>query len=42
MNRRGRAVFIVSFLAPAVLIYVGIVVYPLIQAFAFSAYRWRG
>jgi N-acetylglucosamine transport system permease protein len=42
MNKRGRGLFIVSFLAPAVLIYVGVVVYPLLQAFAFSAYRWKG
>src|SRR5688572_27626482 len=42
MNKRGRGLFIVSFLAPAVLIYAAIVIYPLIQAFQFSAYRWRG
>jgi N-acetylglucosamine transport system permease protein len=42
MNKRGRGLFIVTFLAPAVLIYVGMVVYPLVQSFAFSAYRWRG
>lgn len=42
LNRRGRTLFIISFLAPAVLLYVGFVVYPLIQAFALSAYRWRG
>lgn len=42
MNKRGRTLFIVSFLAPAVLIYAGLVVYPLIQAFAYSSYRWSG
>lgn len=42
MNKRGRGLFILSFLAPAVLIYVGLVVYPLIQAFQFSTYSWRG
>lgn len=42
LNRRGRTLFIISFLAPAVLLYVGFVIYPLIQAFALSAYRWRG
>src|SRR3954470_7928523 len=42
MNRRGRGLFIFSFLAPATLIYTGLVIYPLIQAFAFSAYNWRG
>lgn len=39
---RERATFIVSFLAPAVLIYAAFVVWPLIQALIFSAYRWRG
>ncbi|MFI5387857.1 MAG: carbohydrate ABC transporter permease, partial [Fimbriimonadales bacterium] len=42
MNRRGRGLFIVAFLAPAVLIYGGMVVLPLIQSFAFSTYQWRG
>lgn len=42
MNKRGRALFIVSFLAPAVLIFAGVVLYPLIQAFAFSTYQWSG
>ncbi|AIE84787.1 carbohydrate ABC transporter permease [Fimbriimonas ginsengisoli] len=42
MTQKGRGLFIVSFLAPAVLIYGFFVVWPLIQAFAFSTYRWRG
>lgn len=42
MNKRGRGLFIVSFLAPAVLIYGGMVIYPLIQSFALSTYQWRG
>lgn len=42
MGKRGRSLFIVSFLGPAALVYAGIVLYPLIQAFAFSAYQWRG
>lgn len=42
MNRRGKGIFIISFLAPAVLVYAGLVIYPLIQAFRFSAYRWSG
>lgn len=42
MNKRGRGLFIVSFLAPAVLIYTGVVIYPLIQSFALSTYQWRG
>jgi len=39
---RGRALFIVSFLSPAVLLYAVFVIWPLFQAFAFSMYRWRG
>lgn len=42
MIKRGRAAFIVAFLAPAALIYGVFVLYPLVQAFAFSTYRWRG
>lgn len=34
--------FIVAFLAPAILIYGGFVIWPLIQALIFSTYRWRG
>ena len=41
---QGRGWFITrtAFLAPAVLIYAIFVIYPLTQAFAFSAYRWHG
>lgn len=39
---RARATFIAAFLAPALLLYAGFVIYPLIQALLFSAYRWRG
>lgn len=42
MQKKGRTGFIVAFLAPAVILYVGFVILPLIQAFAFSMYRWRG
>jgi N-acetylglucosamine transport system permease protein len=42
MNRRGRGLFIASFLAPAVSIYLLFVILPLIQAIQFSLYRWRG
>lgn len=42
MRKRGRAAFIVTFLAPAVLLYGVFVVYPLIQAFGLSLYRWKG
>lgn len=39
---RGRGSFIALYLAPALIIYVGLVVWPLIQAFQFSFYRWSG
>lgn len=39
---RGRGLFILAFLTPAVSIYGLFVAWPLLQAFAFSAYRWRG
>ncbi|HLX78664.1 MAG TPA: sugar ABC transporter permease [Acidimicrobiales bacterium] len=42
MIKRGRGVFIASFLAPALVIYVGVVVFPLLQSFALSLYQWRG
>ncbi len=42
MQKKGRSTFIISFLAPAVLLYGLFVILPLIQAFAFSTYRWRG
>lgn len=42
MRDLRRGAFVLGFLAPAVLIYAGLVLYPLLQAFAFSAYRWRG
>lgn len=31
-----------SFLAPAAVLYAGLVIWPLIQAFVFSMYNWRG
>jgi len=42
MRRGSRSLFIVAFLSPAILLYGGFVVYPLIQAFQLSLYRWRG
>ncbi|MGV3613688.1 MAG: carbohydrate ABC transporter permease [Fimbriimonas sp.] len=39
---RERTTFIISFLAPAVLIYGAFVLWPMLQAIVFSAYRWRG
>ncbi len=41
-SQRGRGLFIATYLAPAVLLYGVFVVWPLLQAFAFSTYRWRG
>lgn len=40
--RRRKTGFLVSFLAPAVLLYAAFVVYPLLQAVAISLYRWKG
>jgi N-acetylglucosamine transport system permease protein len=40
--RRGKGWFIVKFLAPAVLLYGLFVVWPLLQAFRISFYRWHG
>jgi len=42
VTQRGRGWFIAAFLAPATLIYGLFVVYPLLQSFAISLYRWRG
>lgn len=42
VNRKGRGLFVASFLAPAVLLYGVFVVWPLLQAFLLSLYRWRG
>lgn len=42
MNRRGRTLFIVSFLAPAVALYGLFVCLPVFRAFEFSMFRWSG
>lgn len=42
MQKRGRTAFIISFLAPAVLLYGVFVVWPLIQSFLVSFDRWDG
>jgi len=42
MRTRGRTAFIVSYLAPAVLIYAVFVIWPVLQAFGFSLYKWSG
>lgn len=41
-ERRARNLFILTFLTPATVLYVLFVVWPVLQAFAFSLYRWRG
>lgn len=41
-DRRERTLFLVGFLAPACLVYVGFVLYPLASAIGLSAFRWRG
>ncbi len=41
-RRRERALFIAAFLAPACLLYGVFVIWPVLEAFAFSLYRWRG
>lgn len=40
--RRKKTGFVVSFLAPAVLVYAAFVIYPLIQAAVISLQRWKG
>jgi N-acetylglucosamine transport system permease protein len=42
MTPRARAAFITGFLLPATALYAVFVVVPVVQAFAFSLYRWRG
>lgn len=42
MAKRGRTAFIIAFLSPAVLLYGVFVVWPLIQAFYLSMFRWKG
>lgn len=42
MRRRGQGWFVAGFLAPAVLLYAGLVLWPLVQAFQLSFYRWSG
>ena len=42
MNRRGRGLFIASFLAPALALYGLFVGVPVLRAFEFSTFRWRG
>lgn len=42
MRRKSRALFRAAFLAPAVLIYGGFVIYPLLQAFMLAFYKLSG
>jgi len=39
---RARSVFISAFLAPAIALYGLFVIVPVIEAFAYSLFRWRG
>lgn len=41
-QRKGRTRFIVGFLSPALALYGFFVLWPLIEAFRISAYRWSG
>ncbi len=41
-NQRGRTPFIVGFLAPAILLYGLLVVWPLIDSFRIMLYNWSG
>lgn len=41
-QRKGRTGFILAFLAPATILYATFVVWPMIQSFVLSLYRWRG
>jgi N-acetylglucosamine transport system permease protein len=42
MRTRGRTAFIVTYLAPAVLLYGIFVIWPVIQAVGFSFFKWSG
>lgn len=42
MKRKGRTLFAITYLAPAVLLYAGLVLWPLIQAFRLSLFSTRG
>src|SRR5262245_30329437 len=40
--QQGRIITIVGFLLPAAILYVGLVLFPVIQAVYFSFFRWNG
>jgi N-acetylglucosamine transport system permease protein len=40
--KQRQGLFVITYLAPAVLLYAVFVIWPLLQSFAFSAFRWRG
>ncbi|GIV20776.1 MAG: sugar ABC transporter permease [Armatimonadota bacterium] len=42
MTSQARSAFMAGFLLPATVLYALFVVMPVVQAFAFSLYRWRG
>ena len=41
-RKKSRALFVGLYLSPALLCYIVLVIWPLIQAFQFSLYRWSG
>ena len=42
MEKRGRTPFIIAFLFPAVALYCIFVVLPVLEAFGYSLFHWRG
>jgi ABC-type sugar transport system permease subunit len=42
MRNRGRTAFIVTYLAPAALLYGVFVIWPVLQAIGFSLFKWSG
>lgn len=42
MRRRGQGPFVAAFLAPALLLYAGLVLWPLVQSLRLSQYEWSG
>ncbi len=42
MRNRGRTAFIISYLAPAVILYGVFVILPVLQAVGFSLFKWSG
>jgi len=42
MIKRDKYIAVITFLAPAVLLYVGLFLFPMAQAFYIALFRWRG